>query len=102
MLLDERVFKDQRLELGRDENRVKVVDLRDHAARFLIVGGILLKILADAVFELFRLADVNDAAGLVHHQIDSRRERQVVRLVQKLLLCHGTFPPFFSSLHYNI
>ena len=72
VLLDERVFQDQRLELTGDEDRVEMVHLRDHAPRLLVVGGVIfLEILADAVLELLRLAHVDDLSGPVHHQIDA-------------------------------
>ena len=70
-----------------------MIHLRDHAARFLVVGGTLLKILTDAIFELFGLTDVDDLAAFIHHQINARCERQVVCLVEQLLLGHRPLPP---------
>ena len=93
MLLDEGVFEDQRLELAGDKDGVEMVDLRDHAAGLFIVARAELEILADTVFELFRLADVDDLARCVHHQINARGERQVVGLFEQLLLGHA-LPPF--------
>ena len=82
VLLDEGVFEDQRLELARNEDGVEPVDLRDHAAGLFVVARAELEILADAVFELLRLADVDDLTARVHHQIDAGGERKVVRLFQ--------------------
>ena len=41
----------------------------------------------------FRLADVDDLARCVHHQINARGERQVVGLFKQLLPGHA-LPPF--------
>ena len=70
-----------------------MVDLRDHAAGLIIVARAKLEKLADTVVEIFRLADEDDLARCVHHQINARSKRQVVGLFKQLLLGHA-LPPF--------
>ena len=70
--LDERAFEHERLKFRPGDDGVEMVDLRDHLPRLRRVGGRILKILADPVFELLRLADVDDRAGLVLHQVHTR------------------------------
>ena len=79
--LDERALKHQRFKFARRNDNVKVVDLTDHFPRLRRMGAGILKILADAVFELFRLADVDDLSGLVLHDIYARLIWQRQRLV---------------------
>ena len=76
IVLDERAFEHQRLELRGRADRLEMVDERDHAARLRIVGGRILKVLADAVLQFFRLADVDDRIARVLHQIDAGLIRQ--------------------------
>ena len=97
VLLDERVFQDQRLELRRDENGVEVVHLRHHGSGFLIVGGGVLKVLTYPVFQLLGLAYIDDLAGFVHHQINPRQQGQVVGFFPQLLLGHGAPPDWRIS-----
>ena len=91
--LDERVFQDQGLELRGDENGVEMVHLGHHGPGLFVVGGGVLEILADAVFQLFGLAHIDHLTGFVHHQIDPRGQRQIVGLLPQLILGHGD-PPF--------
>jgi hypothetical protein len=97
--LDEGVFQDQRLKLAGDEDRVEMIHLGHHGPGLFRVGGGVLKILADAVFQLFRLAHIDHPAGLVHHQIDARRQRQGVGLLAQLLARHLLFPSFYGVRH---
>ena len=90
---DEGVFQHQSLELGADDDRVEPVHVGHHHFRFFVVGGGVLKILADAVFQLLRLAHVDDLTGLVHHQIDAWQQRQLVCLGAQLVSCHGGHLP---------
>ena len=91
--LDEGVLQHQGLELAGDEDGIKVVDLGDHLPRLSGVGGAVLKVLADPVFQPLRLAHIDDLPGFVHHQIDPRQKRQVIGLLFQLVLGHGP-PPF--------
>ena len=50
--------------------------------------GSVLEILAHAVFELLRLADVDDLPGFVLHQIYARLERQTQCLVFQFFKRH--------------
>lgn len=49
----------------------------------------ILKILADAVFELFGLADIDDRAGLILHDVDARLVWQRERLVLEFFKRHS-------------
>ena len=86
--LDERAFEHERLKFRPGDDGVEMVDLRDHLPRLRRMGGRILKILADTVFELLRLADVDDRAGLVLHQVHARLVGQRERLVFEFFKCH--------------
>ena len=60
-----------------------------HHLRFLVVAGGVLKVLADAVFQFFGLAHIDDLSGFVHHQIDAGQQGQVVGLGAELITGHG-------------
>ncbi|MPM28966.1 hypothetical protein SDC9_75504 [bioreactor metagenome] len=94
--LDEGVFQHQRFPLAGDKDRVKPVHLGDHFPGLHRVGRAVLKILADAVFQFFRLAHVNDLAGFVHHQIDAGLQGQIPGLFSQLVFCHE-LPPLISA-----
>ena len=87
--LDERAFEHQRLKFRSGNNDVEMVDLGDHAPCLWRMGRGILKILADTVFELLGLADVDDRAGLVLHDIDARLQRETQRLVLEFFKCHN-------------
>ena len=90
--LDERVLQDQGLELRGHENGIEMIHLGHHGPGLFIVGGSILEILADAVFQLFGLAHINHLAGFVHHQIDPRGKGQIVGLLPQLVLGHSGAP----------
>ena len=90
--LDEGVFQHQGLELAGDENGVEMIHLAHHLPGLQRVGGAFLEVLAHPVFQLLRLAHIDDLPGLVHHQIDPRQQRQVVGLSPQLVLRHGSAP----------
>ena len=90
--LDERVLQDQGLELRGHENGIEMIHLGHHGPGLFIVGGSILEILADAVFQLLGLAHINHLAGFVHHQIDPRGKGQIVGLLPQLVLGHGGAP----------
>ena len=71
MPLDERALEHQRLKFRARDDGVEMVNLGDHPARLRRVRRRILKILADAVFELFGLADIDDCAGLILHEVDA-------------------------------
>ena len=87
--LDERALEHQRLKLARRDDDVKVVNLADHPARLRRVRGRILEILAHAVLELFRLADIDDLAGLILHQIHARFQGKRQRLVFQFFKGHS-------------
>ena len=95
--LDEGVFQHQRLELRADDDGVEPVHMRHHHLCFLVVAGGVLKILADAVFQFFGLAHIDDLPGLVHHQIDTGQQGQLVGLGAQLIACHRRTPPRLLS-----
>ena len=90
--LDEVEFQRQRLHLAVDEDDVKIVHVLDHG---LHLGGVVfagLEVLAHAVFQVHRLAHVDDPAlGL--HQVAARRIGQVFQLQGKFFRTHA-LPPY--------
>ena len=93
MPLDEGVFQHQGLKLAGDENGVEPVHLGHHLPGLDRVSGAVLEILAHPVFQFFRLAHINDPAGLVHHQIDAGSQGQVIGLFPQFVLGHGAHLP---------
>ena len=89
IVLDERAFEHERLELRRGGDRLKMIDIRHHFARFCIVRRRILKILADAVFQFFCLADVDHGPGGVFHQINARLIGQRQRGLLQFLTGHA-------------
>ena len=92
IVLDERAFEHERLELRRGGDRLEMIDIRHHFARFCIVRRRILKILTDAVFQFFCLAHVDNLPGFVHHQIDTRRQGQIIGFFFEFFPGHG-LPP---------
>ena len=90
MALDKGILQHQGLELAGDKDRVEVIDLAHHLPGLDRMGGAVLEILADPVFQFFCLTHINDLPGFVHHQIDAGAEGQVVCFFLQLVLCHGT------------
>ena len=72
VLLDEGVFEGERVHLAGGDDIGKVGDVLDHRLHF---GGLGrgMEVLPHAVFEYPRLADIDDDAVFIHHQIDARR-----------------------------
>ena len=89
--LDERVFEHERLKLGLHDNDIEIRNVRDHGRHLRQV--LAAKIARDAVFERFRLADVDDLAVLVEHDVHARQQREHIGLFAQLL---GS--EFFHSL----
>ena len=89
IVLDERAFEHERLELRRGGDRLEMIDIRHHFARFCIMRRRILKILADAVFQFFCLADVDHGPGGVFHQINARLIGQRQRGLLQFLTGHA-------------
>ena len=69
MQLDEVAFQNQRFEIRIAEHDIKIIDPGDHRAHLDRVRLGMGEILADAVFEVDRLADVDNRAVFVLHQV---------------------------------
>ena len=67
--LDEGAFQHQRFKFGSSDNDVKMVDFAHHQPGLGGVGRRVLKILADPVFQLLRLAHIDDLIRLVPHDV---------------------------------
>ena len=65
---DQIILEDERLLLGMGDQVVEIGDLRDHLEHLLRLGRTI-EIGAHAVFEILRLADVDDPPALVSHHI---------------------------------
>ena len=77
VLFDQIAFQDERFQIGGTEQDVKIRDVRDHRAHLDRVPPGFLKILAYAVFQVDRLADIDHRPGRVLHKIAAGTERQV-------------------------
>ena len=76
MLLDEVALEDQRLDLRVRHDDFKIRDVRDHCLDLRRVVLVVLEVLAHAVLEDDRLADVDDATRRVLHDVDAGAVRQ--------------------------
>ena len=85
MLLDQRAFQYQALELGIGDDVGEVVHVVHHPPHLFGVVVLRAEVLADAVFQLLRLADVDDLARLVLHDIYARLQGKRHRLCPQLL-----------------
>ena len=63
-----------------------------HDPGFRGMGGGILKILADTVFQLLGLAHVDDLIRLVPHDVNTRGIGQGQRLFLQFIKCHGFAP----------
>ena len=80
VLLDQAAFKHKRLELAVRYDGVKIVYMADH---FVHLGMVLFhraEIAADPVFQRLGLADINNLAAFVLHDVDARQKRKPARL----------------------
>lgn len=89
--LDERVFEHERFELGLHDDDIEIRNVRNHGRHLRQV--LAAKIARDAVFERFRLADIDDLAVLVEHDVHARQQWEHIGLFAQLL---GS--EFFHSL----
>ena len=90
MQLDEVTFQNQRFEIRIAEHDIKIVDPRHHRAHLDRVRLGMGEILADAVFEVDRLANVDDPA-LALHQIAARTGGQFFNFEFQQIV-HGMLP----------
>ena len=67
--LDEGVFQHKRLKLGIDHDDVEIRHMVDHRGDLRQV--LAAEIARDAVFERLGLADIDDGAGFIEHEIDA-------------------------------
>ena len=97
VLFDELVFEDQGFEFGVGQDVLKVFDMADHAGHFGRGPAQAAEIRAHAVSQIDRLADIDDRARLVVHDIHARCGRHIVEALLKaalavlLVLGHGLF-----------
>ena len=75
VLLNQTAFEHQCFKLAVGHNIVKMVHVFDHFAHFDCVAVRRAEILADAVFERFCLADINNFILLVFHDIHAGQQR---------------------------
>ena len=90
--LDEGAFQHQRLKFTGRNNHIKMMDFAYHHLCFWGVGGGILKILADPVFQLFGLADIDNLVGFIPHNIHPGCIRQGQCLLFQFVKCHGVTP----------
>jgi len=76
MTLYKRIFQHQRLKLGACDNDIEVRNLFDHGRDLRQMLAV--EIAADAVLQLFRLADVYDLVLRVEHDVHARQQREII------------------------
>ena len=72
MLFDEVVFGQKRVDLARANDIAKICDVFEHRHNLCCAVGQIEKVRAKSVFEILRLADVDNLALLVKHHINAR------------------------------
>ncbi len=87
MFFDEIRFQDESFDFVVNDDELQIGDAFDEFTSLSVVSAIRLKIRAHAVFQILRLADVDDFAVRVFVQINAGRGRQVF---QFLFECHLT------------
>ena len=81
VLLDEVALEDQRLDLRARQDELEVRDMGDHRAHLRRMVLVLLEILPHAVLQHDGLADVDDLAFRVLHDVDARMIRQQLQFL---------------------
>lgn len=76
--LNQRFFEDQRLDLVFLDDEVNIADITAQMNSLEAVFGAGVEVAANPVAQLLRLADVNDLAPFVLHQVDAGLHRQVL------------------------
>ena len=99
--LDQRAFQHQGFKFTACRNGIKMVDLADHHFGLWGVGGGVLEILADPVFQLFGLTHIDDLIGLVPHDIHAGSIGQRQGLFFQFFKCHGVSQRRAASAHTN-
>ena len=89
VLLYERIFQHQRLELAARDNDVEVMHLLHHGLDLRQMLPV--EIAADAVLQLLRLTDVYDLSVLVEHDVHARQQRQIICFFTQRI--EHDFPP---------
>ena len=95
MALDEGVFQHQSLQLTAGDDDVEVPHFLHHGGHLRQMLAV--EIAADPVFELLRLADVDDLVMLVQHDVHARQQREMIRFFPQSFQ-HAVFYPFSSQL----
>ena len=91
--LDEVALENQRLQIAVAEHHVEVIDALHHRAHLDRVLPTLMKILADAVLEVDRLAHIDDFS-LAFHQVAARAGGQLAELEpQQIVHPHSSIHP---------
>ena len=98
--LDQGAFQHQGLKFTGSHDHVKMVDLAHHDPGLGRMGGRVLKVLADPVFQFFGFADIDHLVGLVPHDIHTGGIGQRQRLFFQFLKGHASsqkMPPQCDS-----
>src|SRR5439155_23215607 len=99
--LNQVVLEYQRFEFGVGDDELDVIDLRGEPRRLeRSVGGRAVPVGAHPVPEVNRLADVNDRAGQVLHNITARpggeRVQLFVDVLRDAIITHGAHDSTFE------
>ena len=87
--LDQGAFQNQGFKFAGCHNDIEVVNFTDHGPRLRGVGGGILKILADSVFQFFCFADIDHLVRLIPHNIHSGCIRKGQGFILQFIKCHG-------------
>ena len=87
--LDQGAFQNQGFKFAGCHNDIEVVNFTDHGPRLRGVGGGILKILADSVFQFFCFADIDHLVRLIPHNIHSGCIGKGQGFILQFIKCHG-------------
>ena len=90
--LDQGALQHQGLELAVGDDHIEVVDLGHHGPGLFVVAALVLKILADPVFQRLGLSHVDHGVFGVLHDVDAGLQGQGVGLFLQFVKCHS-IPP---------
>ena len=99
MKLDQVAFQDQRFQVGLAQQDVKIIDMGNHRCHFGRMGCIT-EIAPHPVFQVDRLAHIDNLACRVLHQVATGRVRKHPDLLFQLFTPsdHCRFSPFLSGI----
>ena len=99
--LDEGALQHQGLELAVGDDHVEVVDLADHGPGLLGMGGGVLKILGDPIFQRLGFAHIDDGVLGILHDIYARLQGQTVGFFFQFVKGHDRPSPLLRAFIFR-